>query len=188
VVLAVLSVFGAFAIATEHPGFLVAGSGLSEGTGNSSSSVRVQLGPPSKSTVPCAGGGTAYLENTTWVNSSEVLATGEVLVRLYEIWDGDNIPDPGAVANSTASNVCDGSPPDSQAIWYVVLAAPNGTNLLTYTESGGWTPISGGSSNVVIQDGSTLVLVTGGSVAGTGRGLAVDGYAGLSQISGTVPL
>jgi len=186
-VLAGLCVFGAYAIATEHPGFLVS-AGSSSTNGNARSTVHVQLGAPSKSTVTCAGGGTAYVETVPWVNSTEVLASSQVLVRLYEIWDGDNIPDPGAVANATASNVCEGVPPDSTAIWYVVLAAPNGTNLLTYTEVGGWASVSGGSSDIVIQDGSSLVVVTGQPISGTGRGLDVAGFAGLAEISGMAPL
>ena len=45
-----------------------------------------------------------------------------------------------------------------------------------------------GSSNVVIQNDSALILVTASSLAGTGRGFEVIGFVGGSQISGSVEL
>ncbi len=186
VVLTALIIVGAYALVTERPGNLLPGStGSTPGAGTP---VVVHLGAPSKSTVGCTGGGTAYAESVPWNGSTETLTTGEIVVRLYEVWDGDNIADPDAVANATATNLCAGSPPDATALWYVVLAAPNGTNLMTYTESGSWSAISGGSSNLEIDDGSFLVLVSYDSLAGTGRGLEVAGFAGTSEISGSVLL
>jgi hypothetical protein len=150
--------------------------------------ISVQLGTPSVSTVPCAGGGTAYAEHIPWENASQTVTTGDVAVHVYEIFDGDYILDPGAVANATSSNVCAGAPPSSTSIWYAVLAAPNGTNLLGYTVANGWASVSGGPWNFDIENGSALVLVTHSSLANTGRGLAVTGFANGSPISGTVVL
>ena len=188
VVLVALIVVGAYAIVTERPGYLLSTLRSLESTPGPGPPVVVHFGTPSTGTVSCTAGGTAYTESVPWNSSTETLTTGEVFVRLYEVWDGDNIADPDAVANATATNLCAGSPPDATALWYVVLAAPNGTNLMTYTESGSWSAISGGSSNLEIDDGSFLVLVSYDSLAGTGRGLEVAGFAGTSEISGSVLL
>jgi hypothetical protein len=187
VVLAALLVVGALAIVTEKPGFLALSNRPGGSTGPGPPIV-VTFGTPTVSAVSCAGGGTAYAERVPWTNSTQPLTTAEVFVRLYEIWDGDNIGDPGAVANATPSNVCAGSPPDPTALWYVVLAAPNGTNLLTYTEADSWVSVAHGSTTLEIEAGSTLVVVTYDSLAGTGRGLEVAGFAGTSAISGSVAL
>lgn len=150
--------------------------------------VVVHLGTPSVSTLTCGAGGTAYAERITWMNSSQPITTGDVIPRVYEIWDGDIIGDPGAVANVTSSNLCAGAPPDPTALWYVVLAAPNGTNLLTYTAASDWTSVTHGPSNLWIENGSALILVTGTSLAGTGRGFAVVGNADGSPFTADVPL
>ena len=188
VVLVALIVVGAYAIVTEPPGYLLSTLRSLETTPGPGPPVVVHFGTPSERTVTCTAGGTAYLESIPWNSSTETLATGEVYVRLYEIWDGDNIPDPGVVANATPSNVCAGGPPDASALWYLVFAAPNGTNQLTYTETNSWSSIAGGSSDLKIYDGSALVIVSYDSLAGTGRGLEVGGFAGSSSISGSVIL
>jgi hypothetical protein len=188
VVLAALIVVGAYAIVTEPPGYLLSTLRSLESTPGPGPPVVVHFGPPSESTVSCTAGGTAYVESIPWDSSTETLATGEVSVRLYEIWDGDNIPDANAVANVTPTNLCHGTPPDATALWYLVLAAPNGTNLLTYTEAGSWSSVTGGSSDLKVNDGSSLVVVSYDSLAGTGRGLEVVGFAGNSPISGSALL
>jgi hypothetical protein len=149
----------------------------------------VNFGTPSgASSVTCSAGGTAYVERVPWTNSTQPVSTGDVSVRVYEIFDGDTIGDPNAVANVTSSNVCAGASPDSTALWYVVLAAPNGTNLLTYTGGHQWTAVTPGPADIDVQNGSALILVTNVSLAGTGRGIAVLGLTGTSQIRGTVAL
>ncbi len=149
----------------------------------------VTLGTPSgASPVTCAAGGTAYTERVPWTNSTQPVSTGDVSVRVYEIFDGDTIGDPNAVANVTSTNVCVGSPPDVTALWYVVLEAPNGTNLLTYTGGHQWTAVTSGPSDIQVENGSALILVTNVSLAGSGRGIAVLGLTGTSQIRGTVAL
>jgi len=148
----------------------------------------VHLGTPSESTLPCAAGGTAYAERIPWINSTQPITTGDVNLRVYEIADGDYIGDPGAVANVTSSNVCAGTPPTTATVWYMVLAAPNGTNLLTYTVDNGWTSVTPGPSNVELENGSALILVTHVSLAGRGRGFSVYGISNESPISGSVPL
>jgi len=149
----------------------------------------VNLATPSgASPVTCTAGGTAYTERVPWTNSTQPVSTGDVSVRVYEIFDGDTIGDPNAVANVTSTNVCAGAPPDSTALWYAVLAAPNGTNLLTYTGGHQWTAVTTGPSDIQVENGSALILVTNVSLAGSGRGIAVLGLTGTSQIRGTVAL
>ena len=177
-------VAGAYLIYTERPGVLLTGAG----TTRFGTAIVVQLGTPTVGTLPCTGGGTAAVERVPWVGSTKPVATGEVYVRVYEIWDGDVILDPNVVADATPSNACAGVPPSSALLWYLVLAAPNGTIELTYTQAGLWEPVTPGSANVTVANDSTLLLVTGASIAGTGRGLAILGFAGLSPISGSVPL
>ncbi len=148
----------------------------------------MNLGTPTETSVVCGGGGTAYVESVPWVNSTQPVATGQVYLRVYEIWDGDWIADPGAVANATSTNVCAGSSPSGSALWYVVLASPNGTNLLGYAEGASWTLLAPGPSDFTIENGSALILVTSESLAGTGRGLEVLGFVNDSEIKGAVAL
>ena len=186
VALVVAVVVGAGLIVTEKPGALLSGSGSSFTPYGPP--ITVHLGAPSVTTVTCGAGGTAYAERIPWTNSTLPITTQEAYVRFYEIWDGDIIPDPNVVATVTPSNLCAGSPPDASTVWYVVLAAPNDTNLLTYTQGNAWQSVTAGSSNLTIDNGSALFLVTGVSYAGTGRGLDVVGFDGESPISGSVTL
>lgn len=151
--------------------------------------ITVSLGTPVASTVTCGAGGTAYAERIVWENSTAPVTTGDITVRVYEIYDGDFVPDQGVVANVTPSNLCAGSPPSSPPpLWYVVMAAPNGTTLLSYTVTQGWTSVTSGPWNFQIENGSAMTVVTGVSLAGTGHGFAVVGFAGGSPIRGSVPL
>lgn len=153
--------------------------------------IAVTLGSPSVSPVTCGDGTTGYAEKVPWVSASESVTTGDVNVRVYEIWDGDYIGDADVIPNATATNPCAGSPPMGTGLfpgWYVVLAAPNGTNLLTYTTAKDWTSITSEPWNFEIQNDSTLIVVTSVSLAGTGRGIAVTGFAAGSPISGSTPL
>jgi len=148
----------------------------------------VQFGSPTVSTLNCSAGGTAYVERIPWVNSTQPVATGEIFVRVFEIFDGDYVGDPGAVANVTSSNLCHGTPPDSSSRWYAVLASPNGTNLLTYTTGDSWASVGGAALNFQIQGGSSMVVVSFASFSGTGHGFGVGGVAHGSVIRGTIPL
>jgi hypothetical protein len=150
--------------------------------------IAVHLGTPSVRTISCGAGGTAYAERIPWTNSTRPVMTGDFYVAVYEIADGDFIGDPGAVANATSSSLCAGVPPDSGALWYAVLAAPNGTNLLTYTVGGGWASVTHGLSQFWVENGSALTLVTDVSLAGTGREVAVYGGVDGSSIDGSIPL
>jgi hypothetical protein len=183
VVVAII-VLGIVAIVTARSGY----SGSHSGFPSPGPPIVVQLGTPVLSTVNCTGGGTAYIERIPWLGSTQPVTPGDVYVRVYEIWDGDYIGDPGAMANATSSNVCAGAPPDSTTLWYVVLTASNGTNLLTYTADHAWVSVTDGASNLGIETGSSLVLVTGTSFAGTGRGFAVGGFANGSPITGAIAL
>jgi hypothetical protein len=150
--------------------------------------IAVHLGSPTVSTISCTAGGTAHAERIPWTNSTLPVTTGDINLRVYEIWDGDIISDPGVVANATPSNLCAGGPPDSTALWYAVFSAPNGTNLLTYTSDNGWVSLTHGPWNFGIANGSAVTLVTGIPVAGTGRGLEVVGSEDGSSIKGITPL
>jgi len=148
----------------------------------------VHLGTSSTGEVACGLGGTAYTERIPWINSTRPLTSGEVYLRLYEIGDGDVIGDPMAVANATPTDPCGGAPPDAGALWYLVLAAPSGTNLLTFTVDGGWASVAPGPSNIPIENASALILVTNESLAGTGRGLGVYGFVNDTPVTGSTLL
>jgi hypothetical protein len=150
--------------------------------------ILVHLGTPSVGTLACSAGGTATVERIPWTNSTKLVSTKNFVVHVTEIWDGDYIGDPNVVANVTSSNLCAGVAPDSTTKWYVVLTAPNGTNLLTYTVAGAWASVSQGPSNIEIENNSALDLVTYTSLAGTGRGLVIAGIVNGSLIRGVVPL
>ncbi len=150
--------------------------------------ISVKLGTPNVSAVTCAAGAPAFAERIVWLNSSEPVRTGDVDVRVYEIWDNDWITDPNVVANATPTSVCAGPAPFSVTDWYVVLSAPNGTNLLYYTDGSGWVSVSGAPWNIEITDGSSFVVVTDPAIAQTGRGFAVYGYENGSLIEATTPL
>ncbi len=151
-------------------------------------SIAVYFGTPSITSVACGFGGSAFAERIPWNYATGSVTTGDLNARVYEIADGDYIADPNAVANATGSNVCAGPAPSPETVWYVVLVAPNGTNLLTYTVDQGWVPVAGGPSNLGVENDSALILITHASFAGTGRGFSVYGIANQSPISGSVPL
>lgn len=184
VILAVVLVLGAYLIVTTPPNSLLSDNGV----GTPGPPVRVNFGSVSVSTVPCSSGGSAYAERIPWTNSSRPVTTGDIDLEVYAIFNGDNIGRGDPVAVVTSSNVCAGSPPDPVALWYVVLQAPNGTNLLTYTVASSWTSVAAGPSNVGIQNASSLVLVSNSSLAGSGRGLKIIGFLGEAQIEGAVVL
>ncbi len=150
--------------------------------------ITVTLGTPTVTAITCAAGATAYAERIPWVGSSAPVRTGDVTVRVYEIWDSDWIGDPGVVANATPTNVCSGPAPLSVTDWYVVLAAPNGTNLDLYTDGQGWVSVTGAPWNIGIENGSSFVVVTNPAITDTGRGFAVYGFENGSLISATTPL
>jgi len=181
-------ILGVYTIATARPSSPSSDAVFPWLPGPSGAPIFVHLGTPSQSTVTCNAGGTAYAERIPWTNSTQPVTTGDVYVEVYEIWDRDFIGDPNAVANATPSNLCAGAPPNPTALWYVVLAAPNGTNLLTYTVGEGWESVTHGPWNIWIENGSALFLVADTSLAGTGRGFAVGGYADGSPITGSLPL
>jgi hypothetical protein len=148
----------------------------------------VTFGSPIVSEVSCTTGGTAYVERIPWINSSQPVTSGDLNVRVYEIADGDYIGDPNAEANVTSSNVCGGPPPSATTVWYTVLSEPGGPNLITYTVDDGWVAVGSGASNLGIENGSALTLVSHEMFAGTGRGISVYGLANDSPISGSVAL
>ncbi len=184
VIVVVIIALGAYTIVTARP-FTGPTGGLQPVPGPE---IVVQFGTPTVSTLNCSAGGTAFIERIPWVNSTQPVNTGDIFVRVFEIFDGDYVGDPGAVANVTATNLCQGTPPDSSTRWYAVLAAPSGTNLLTYTTGESWRAVDGQALNFQIQSGSSMVLVSFVSFSNTGHGFGVGGVAQGSVIRGTVPL
>ena len=148
----------------------------------------VHLGTPSVRSITCGDGGKAYAERISWVNASLPITTGDVAIRVYEIWDGDFIGDPTAAPNVSGTSLCAGPTPSPGGVWYVVLADPNGTNLLTYTVDQGWRAVAGGPWNFEVADGSDLYLVMNPSLAASGRGFQLFGFANGSPILGSTPL
>jgi hypothetical protein len=184
VIVVLIIVLGVYTLLTAKPYTATPSSGFPI----PGPTINVILGGPTVTQVPCGVGGSAYAEKIPFTGSSEPITTGDVNLRVYEIWDHDFIPDSKVVANATPSNLCGGSPPQSSFLWYAVLAAPNGTNLLTYTQDNDWTAISPGPTNFWIANGSALIMVTDASLAGSGRGFEVIGYSAGSPIFGTIPL
>jgi len=185
----VVILLGIYAITTARPYIPPAGGGIPPLSSTPPGTpIDVQLGNPLVSNLSCAGGGSAYAERIPWMNSTAPLATKEVWPEVYEIWDGDYIRDPTGVASATPTNLCAGNSPASIWAWYVVLATSNGTNLLTYTQNSEWTSLTNGSTNLPLESGLDMVLVTQTSLAGTGRGFGVLGYINDSEVQGSVPL
>jgi hypothetical protein len=184
ILVVVVLVAGIYAILSARPYSPVSNNGFP----TPGPPISVHLGAPSVNATPCAAGGSAFAERFTWANSTRPVTTGDINLHLYEIWDGDYLGDPAATAVATPTSVCGGAPPSALSGWYVVLAAANGTNLLTYTESNGWTSVTHGAWNLWIPNGTVLILVTGQSIASTGRGFAVVGFEDGSTVLGSLPL
>jgi hypothetical protein len=183
-IVVVIITLGAYTVVTARP-YTGTTGGLLPVPGPE---ILVHLGTPTLGQVNCTAGGIGYVERIPWLNSTQPVTTGEIFVRIFQIWDGDYVPDTGAVANVTPTNLCAGSPPDASGRWYAVLASPNGSNQLSYTSTTSWKSVNGEPWNFQVQDGSSLVVVTYASLAGTGQGFGVAGVSGGSLIRGTVPL
>jgi len=182
---AAIIVLGVYAIVTARPYSPTSGSS----NPNPGPPVTVTFAAPSVSQLSCTGGGTGFVEKVVWSNASAAVTAGDVSPRVYEIFDGDIVSDLGVTANVTSSNLCAGSPPNpSTPAWYVVLTAPNGTIVLSYTVAQGWASVTHGAWNIPIENGSALTVVTGMSVADRGFGLSVVGFANGAPIRGSVPL
>lgn len=184
IVIAII-VLGVYALVVSRPFNPASNSG-----GNTPGPpITVALGSPVVRQITCGNGATAYAEKVLWANASAAIVAGDVTPRVYELFDGDLVPDSGVVANATSSNPCAGAPPPaSTPAWYVVYSAPNGTIQLTYTVDQGWLSVTLGAWNIPIENGSALTVVTAGSIANHGFGLAVVGFVSDSQIKGSVPL
>jgi hypothetical protein len=149
----------------------------------------VKFTTPVLGQVTCGAGGTAYTERLVWTNTTRTVNTGDVALRVYELFDGDVLNDRGIIPNATASNVCAGSPPNPETLaWYAVVSSPNDTVQLTYAFSPGWASVTSGDSNVPIENGTVITLVMGTSLAGRGYGFAVTGFVEGSAVTGSVVL
>lgn len=175
---------GVYAIVSARPFNPSSGSSPQPGP-----PIKVTLGAPTTSTVSCGAGGTAYVERIPWLNASAAVTTGQVVVRVYELYDGDYVTDTGTVANVTHSSLCAGEVPGATVhSWYAVLGSQNGTNLLSYSQTQGWVSPTQGPWVMPISNGTVAFLVSGVSMANMGLGFAVAGFANGAQISGSVPL
>jgi hypothetical protein len=188
ILVAAILVLSVYVVVTARPFFPSSSAGIPGTPGPPGSQITVTLATPKVGNVTCGGGGTAYTERILWVNSSYPVTTADLYLVLYEIWDGDNIADGSAMANVTSSSLCAGAAPTSLQMWYLVLVAANGTNLLTYTEPHSWASVGHTSTNIAVENGWALDVVTYASIAGTGRGLKVEGSVGSSPIYGAIPL
>jgi len=178
-------VLGVIAIVTARPFNPSSGSSGP----NPGPPITVTFASPTVRQLTCGNGGTGFAEKIVWSNASAAVTTGDLSPRVYEIFDGDPISDLGVVANVTSTNLCAGSPPNpSTQTWYIVLQAPNGTTLLSYTVNQGWTSVTHGAWNIPIENGSSVIVVSGASFANRGLGFAVVGFASGGPIRGTVPL
>ena len=182
VVILILGVYAIIAVRPFNP--------ASQSTGPTPGPpIVVSLSSPAVRTLTCGNGGMAYAERITWTGATAPVATGDISVHVFETVDGDFIPDLNAVANVTPTSLCAGAPPDPTFwLWYVVLSAPNGTVLLTYTITTGWQAVESGAWNIPVETNSTLTVITGRSASNTGLGFAVVGYANGSSIRGSVVL
>ena len=127
------------------------------------------------------------------MNASAAVSSGNLGIRLYEIWDGDWLWGSNVVPDANATSVCAAAPPGGGiTAWYAVLAAPNGTNLLTYASGsmarGAWAAVDGGPWNRSVTNGSSLIIVTVPEIHDTGRGLSLFGFENGGPISGCVTL
>lgn len=184
-VIVAIIVLGVYALVVSRP-FNPASN---PGPGPGGPPVTVALGLPVVQELTCGNGATGYAEKVAWSNASAAIVAGDVTPRVYELFDGDLVPDNGVVANATITNPCAGAPPPaSTPAWYVVYSAPNGTIELTYTVGEGWLSVTHGAWNIPIENGSALTVVTGSSIANHGFGLAVVGFVSDSEIKGSVPL
>jgi hypothetical protein len=144
---------------------------------------------PVVGTVSCGDGGTAYTEQVDWTNASQPVTTGDVTLRVYELYDGDIVNDMGIIPNATTASVCAGAPPNPATLaWYVVVSSPSGAIQLTYAFSPGWASVTNGAWNVPIENGTMMTIVMGASIAGRGFGFAVVGFASGSPVRGSIPL
>jgi hypothetical protein len=182
----VIIILGIYAIVSARP--FVPSSG--PGPPTPGPPIAVNLTAPVVGQVTCGNGGTAYTDRVVWSNSTAPVTTREVSPRVYELWDGDIVNDIGVTANVSSTSVCAGDPPSGGGLisWYVVLTAPNGTIELSYTFSQGWTSVTGGASDITIENGMSMIVVTSPDIAGKGYGFAVVGEANGSSIHGSVPL
>ncbi|HTT44739.1 MAG TPA: hypothetical protein VMH38_01825 [Thermoplasmata archaeon] len=182
---AAIILLGVYAIVSARPFNPTNGSGQPQ----PGPPIVVKFTPPVLGQVTCGGGGTAYTEQVVWTNTTRTVTTGDVALRVYELFDGDVLNDRGIVPNVTSSNVCAGTPPNPETfVWYAVVSAPNGTIQLTYAFSPGWASVNSGDSNVPIENGTLFTLVSGFSFAGRGYGLGVTGFVSGSTVTGSVAL
>lgn len=165
--------------ALNAPGPTSGGGSVNSAPGGPTDSVT--LGTPSLHSAVCGNGATVTTESVTWVGADVTPTTGQVYLEVVELLDGDVDGGSAPVPTVTNSSVCGGSPLAVNPSWYVVLQAPAGANIASYSYPTGWVILDPASGTPPISNGSTLVLVSDPPLAGTSFALcAMGGIDGLS--------
>jgi hypothetical protein len=133
------------------------------------------LGNTTTFNTTCGNGALYPVDSVPWVSSNVPMSTATFHLEEVELIDGDvdGGPEPTPVINATA--VCAGAPPSVSPTWYTVLQSPSGSNLAYYTYTAGWVFLSPSVTQMVVANGSTLVLVADPFVGGLSFGLCVIG-------------
>jgi hypothetical protein len=189
VMVLVLSV--AVAVAVLWPAFHPAPGPASGTTGASNgpgaSTIYVTLGHPSVSTYSCGDGKGVSLESIPWLRSTARVETGEFVIEVRELADGDVVGGPTAKLNVTSSNLCAGAPPSTYT-WYSVIQTPTGTNVASFDYVQGWATVGGAPSSDPVVGNSTINLLIAPGVAGLGYGLFLYGVVNGPNVLGNVTL
>lgn len=153
-----------------------------------SGTVTITLGKPTLANVTCGNGASVELETVPWVRATSTLTTGDLVMEIRELADGDVVGGPTTPPDVTGTNDCAGSPPSGGLAWYAVLANPAGTNIATFSYSQSWSPVGGAPPSPTVAAGSSITLLVVPSVANHGYGLFVYGSINGPNVAGSVTL
>lgn len=175
-------------VAANPPSSSSSSSGESHPGGGSGAGITVQLGAPVLTNITCGAGGTDVAERVAWQGASATLTTSEINLFVVETADGDLLSGPSNTPSVTAQDPCAGSPPSPDYTWYAALENPSGTVVASYTLTEEWKAVGGGGGTMVIEPGSTVVILTTPSLHDNGYSLQVQGLAAGETVTGFVPL
>jgi len=148
------------------------------------SQVQVVLSQPILGHVGC-GTPRNFSTEALRINSTTApLTTKLITLTVVELGDGDFINSVSTAPEVNSSSVCLSTPPVGGISWYVVLVAPSGANIASFTYSQGWAPVSGATVPAPFTNGSALCFVFAQSVAGLGYGVYVQGVEGGPLVTG----
>jgi hypothetical protein len=158
------------------------------GGGGNNAPIEVTFGTPTTSNVTCGNGANVTLETVPWDHATATVRTGDIVLEVRELFDGDVVGGPTVTPDVTTTNDCAGAPPGSGHSWYAVLANPAGTNLASFSYSQAWTPINGAPPSVIVTNGATVTILIVPAVANLGYGLFVYGGENGPNVEGSVTL